>query len=67
MGAKGSITEVVSGVFVSKAKLIICGIIILVLLVLVIVLGALLAHTRSQLSGISLFCHFIDALVSIKR
>lgn len=55
MGTKGMIAEVAPGVFVSKTKIIICGIIILVLLILVIVLGALLGHTRSKLSGIS-FC-----------
>ncbi|XP_078360659.1 glutamyl aminopeptidase-like isoform X2 [Oculina patagonica] len=50
MGTKGMIAEVAPGVFVSKTKIIICGIIILVLLILVIVLGALLGHTRSKLS-----------------
>ena len=57
MGTKGLIVEVAPGVFVSKTKIVICGIIIVVLLILVIVLGALLGHTRSKLSGISLpFC-----------
>jgi len=54
MGTKGLIAEVAPGVFVSKTKIIICGVILLVLLILVIVLGALLGHARSQLSGILL-------------
>lgn len=40
-----------SGIFLSKTRLIICGVVVLVLLILVIVLGALLGHTRSKLAA----------------
>lgn len=62
---KGLVAEVAPGVFVSKTKIIICGVILVVLLILVIVLGALLGHTRSKLSGILLSCHLANALVTI--
>ena len=53
MGTKAIIAGAVPGVFVSKTKIIICGIVLVVLLILVIILGALFGTTRSKLSGIS--------------
>lgn len=51
MGEKAIIAESVPGIFVSKTKIIICGIVVIVLLILVIVLGAVLGHERSKASG----------------
>ena len=65
MGAKGLIAEVTPGVFVSKAKIVIVGVILLVLLILVIVLGALLGHARSKPPGILLSCNFVDGLFAV--
>ena len=56
MGTKALIAGQLPGIFVSKTKIIICGIVLLVLLILVIVLGAVLGHTRSKLAGINTFC-----------
>lgn len=55
MGEKAVIAGAIPGIFVSKTKIIICGIVVLVLLILVIVLGALLGHERSK-SGTVSFC-----------
>lgn len=51
MGEKAIIAESVPGIFVSKTKIIICGIVVIVLLILVIVLGAVLGHERSKASA----------------
>ena len=51
MGEKAILVDSVPGIFVSKTKIIICGITVLVLLILVIVLGAVLGHEQSKASG----------------
>ena len=51
MGKEELISGQSSGVFLSRTRLITWGVVVLVLLIMVIVLGALLGHTRSKLAA----------------
>lgn len=51
MGEKVIIVELVLGIFVSKIKIIICGIVVIVLLILVIVLGVVLGYECFKVLG----------------
>lgn len=65
MGREGFVVEVILGVFVSKIKIIIVGVIFFVLLILVIIFGVLLGYVCGKLLGILFFCYFVDVLVIV--
>lgn len=62
MGSKALITRDASGVFVSKTKVIIYGIVLVLLLVMVIVLASVLGYTRSKLAGTYTFHEYFCSL-----
>lgn len=65
MGSKALITRDRPGVFVSKTKVIICGIVVLLLLIVVIVLASVLGYTRSKLAGTYTFHGYFSSLSGI--
>lgn len=65
MGSKVLITRDAPGVFVSKTKVIICGIVLVLLLIMVIVLASVLGYTRSKLAGTYTFHKYFCSLWGI--
>lgn len=62
MGSKALITRDAPGVFVSKTKVIIYGIVLVLLLIMVIVLASVLGYTRSKLAGTYTFHKYFCSL-----
>ncbi|XP_068743771.1 glutamyl aminopeptidase-like isoform X2 [Montipora capricornis] len=52
MGSKALIVQDSPGVFVSKTKIVLCGVVLLLLLIVIIILAAVLGHTRSKLAAL---------------